>query len=239
MIDEATAAQTLFGGTSPVPPATQAPATPPVNAKAEPVADPAARMFGGAEQPEFQNASPAPAREPRTEDELAEATYGKEEVLPDLAPPEIKAERDADPLRKVYSAQVQYRDIIPDTALDDDADAADLPAEVRKALIVESREMAADLGMTKDDIEIFRAVGASIKEQPPTDEQCIEWQDQAIDLLNAEFGQGAKQALRDARKFAQKDKRLSMALDRNGFGDHPKIVLTVARLAAKAKANSR
>lgn len=180
---------------------------------------------------------------PTTPEQAAEDLYGEEEAvaMPDL-PDDIKALREADQERKLYSAQGVFKYVVPDQLFEDENGLSDLPPEmtpaVKSAAIAEVREICCDLGMRAQDASNFRALGASIKEAP-TDEQRVAWREQAVEDLNREYGQDAKQALRDAARFAQRDPRLAKALEHNARGDHPGVVLMLARLARQARARGQ
>lgn len=65
------------------------------------------------------------------------------------------------------------------------------------------------------------------------------WREEVVTRLNAEFGHGAKQALRDARALIAKDPRWIQMIDRRDAGDHPETVIFFARLAKQARSSGR
>ncbi|KWW37664.1 hypothetical protein [Cupriavidus metallidurans] len=224
----------LAGGAAPAPAA--APTPTPAVAPAQ--MSMAVRLYGGEEPP-----TPEPVQESQeTADQRAErigdALYGEGDPLPDLAPQNLKAERAADADRKLYSPQGTFRHAIPDNVLDQEQSVADVPPQVRRAVVAEMREMAADLGMTPQDVSNLRSVANSIK-QAPTDEQRVAWREEAVGALNREFGNDAAQVVRDAAKLAQRDPRVKQMLETRGLGDHPKIILQFARLARQARMQGR
>jgi hypothetical protein len=189
--------------------------------------------------------------ESRTVDELGAAMYGKPPAAPAPAesakpadtpappkaevPKEIQELRDQDSARRLYTPQATYRDALPDNLL---AEAPDLPAEVQSAVVAEFREMAADFqASTQDVAEVRRAINSVTA--PPSTEQRAQWHDEIVERLNAEYGTGAKQALRDAHKLIARDARMVKILNHNGVGDHPDLVLKFARLARTARLNGK
>ncbi|MDD2988885.1 MAG: hypothetical protein PHI64_07985 [Zoogloea sp.] len=186
-------------------------------------------------------AAPPSARAPqpqveRTSDERAqEAFYGKPEEVPAVEVPEnIKAMREADGLRALYSPQGSYASVLPDDLWAGDETAKAIPEPVQRAALAELREMAADLSMSNDDVRALQSIARQIPEAP-SDADRIVWREQAVTRLNETYGNGAAQAFRDARAFIAQDPRRAKILDNKGLGDHPDTVLMVARLARQAR----
>lgn len=183
--------------------------------------------------------SSAPAPQPqveRTSDERAqEAFYGKPEEVPAVEVPEsIKAMREADGLRALYSPQGSYASVLPDDMMAADEAVKDIPEPVQRAAISELREMAADLSMSHDDVRALQSIARQIPSKP-TEAERITWREQAVTRLNETYGNSAAQAFRDARAFIAQDPRRAKLLDAKGLGDHPDTVLMVARLARQAR----
>ena len=181
----------------------------------------------------------APAPQPqveRTSDERAqEAFYGKPEEVPAVEVPEnIKAMREADGLRALYSPQGSYASVLPDDLWAGDETAKAIPEPVQRAALAELREMAADVAMSNDDVRALQSIARQIPEAP-SDADRIAWREQAVTRLNETYGNGAAQAVRDARAFIAQDPRRAKILDNKGLGDHPDTVLMVARLARQAR----
>ena len=137
----------------------------------------------------------------------------------------MKALREADSTRGLYKDI--YQDALPD---DLDIGGQNVPLEVQAAVVNEVRQMAADVGAAPADVMTLRSVAAELT-TPPTAQQLADWSDQTVDLLNSTFAGTAAMALADARKLVARDPRLVRILDSNGIGSHPKVVLTLARLA--------
>jgi hypothetical protein len=169
---------------------------------------------------------------PIEDDDYEEAQSSHEitvESIDDAIPDSIKELRN-ESIRKLYSAQKEFAEAIPDSLFD----SAGLDYEVQEVLSQEIREMAMDVGMNSSDIpDIITAMS----KPPLTPVQRISARETAVTLLNNEFGPGAKQALRDARAFVQQDPRRNAMLQ--SIGDDPTIVLKVARLARVAKMSGK
>jgi len=189
--------------------------------------------------PETPNPRSEPAPQPqaeRTQEERAQqAFYGQPEEVPAVEVPEsIKAMREADGLRTLYSPQGSYASVLPDDMMAADEAVKDIPEPVQRAAISELREMAADLSMSHDDVRALQSIARQIPSKP-TEAERITWREQAVTRLNETYGNGAAQAVRDARAFIAQDPRRAKLLEARGLGDHPDTVLMVARLARQAR----
>lgn len=215
------AAERLFG----TPPAKEAPT--------KPIADPAARMFGG---PDTEPVVESEPREPSTEAEQAAALFGKPEAPKvDLdIPANIVAERQADKDRAMFSPKEAFREVLPDDMWAGDPDAENIPEHVRVAVIGEMREIVADMGMDTADVKTLRDLGATFKAEPSED-QIIAWREEAVDHLNRTYGNQATQVLRDAQAFVALDPRRVKWLELGQRGDHPKVIEVFAKLGRKAR----
>ena len=189
--------------------------------------------------PETPNPRSEPAPQPqaeRTQEERAQqAFYGQPEEVPAVEVPEsIKAMREADGARQMYSPQGTYASVLPDDLWAGDETAKAIPEPVQRAALAELREMAADVAMSHDDVRALQSIARQIPEAP-SDADRIAWREQAVTRLNETYGNGAAQAVRDARAFIAQDPRRAKLLDAKGLGDHPDTVLMVARLARQAR----
>lgn len=173
--------------------------------------------------------------EASTPEERAATLYAKPEVAEVEIPDNIKAERDADPLRAMYQPEKTYGDTINErTVFDDQEVAKQFKPEVQRAAVKELANMAADVGMSNGDVNTFVTVLRNTREAP-TEEIRTQWREQAVQRLNETYGKDAKQALADAAKFVQADPRRARMLEAKGAGDHPDAVLLFAKLARQAK----
>lgn len=218
--DEAQAAAAMFGGTSPSSPSAQAA---PTNSAQAAEADLAARLFGGASA--HQPPEKAEERPPRTDEEMEHALYPKKAEPVNLAPvpEEVQALREAQE-RKMFSAQDMLKDVIRDSEFK----SAELDPEVAKRGIVEVREIAADLGLGKAEIEALKDRATAVRVQPIPESQQV---DATISALNREFGNDARQALMDARALVGRDPRVGRIIEAMGIGNDPAVVVMLAKQA--------
>lgn len=175
----------------------------------------------------------------RTQDEIADAMYAKEPDAPTALdiPADIKAERDADFARSVYSPQVSLADAIPDTIADAPA-LAHIPEPTRRAAVAELREMAADMGLGPDKVRSLAALD-SLFASPPSAEQRAEWRAQSAAQMKQLYGEAADQMLADVRRYVARDPRRVAMLEHNGRGDHPDVVRILVEQARVARLEGR
>jgi len=238
MSDPASMADALYGpAAAPSAPNVTAVTAGVAQAPAAPVApsvpvDPAAALYGGPARQEVAKVEQV-NETPQERTERQADTLFNEAPLPDLPIPDhIKTMRSEDATRKLYDPVKTFQVALPDTAL---AETKLTPTE-QKAVVQEWRHMAADLGMTNKDLLSFKDVVTTFKE--PTPEVKAEWHDKAVQELNDTYGDGAKAALRDAAKLAQRDPRMAKMLA-TGLGDHPTIIVQFARLARQERVAGR
>ena len=172
-----------------------------------------------------------PAEEPpqqRTAEELAAAMYPKdaEPVQLDPVPAEVQELRD-DIARRMYSAQDTLREAVPEAPEETFTTEGIDPAVGRKAL-AEVREMFADLDLGPREVQDLRQRAERLRDAPVDP---IAQREAAVEALNREFGQGAKQAWRDARALVARDPRVGKLIEAMGLGDDPDTVLLLARTA--------
>lgn len=199
----------------------------------------ASRLYGGPAVEPTPPAAPTTQQAPTAAPVQPEQALYGEEMLPAIEVPEnIRAMREADGLRQLYSPQGTYASVLPDDLWAGDDAAKEVPEALQRAAIAELREMAADVGMSADDVRAFDAISRTVTEMP-SEEERITWREQAVTRLNEAFGDGAAQALRDARAFIAQDPRRAQFLETNSLGDHPDVVMQVARLARQARAQGK
>lgn len=185
-------------------------------------------------------AAPAPAatatqeaEEPAINTDDAQPAVITAEAIAAAVPDAIREARENDQLRKLYSPQTEHSSSIPDNAFVTES----IDATTSKAIAVELREMAGDMGARAADVQTLTSAMRDATANPLTDDQRIEAREKAVQMLNAEFNDQARQALIDARKFVAADPRRAALLEK--VGDDPRVVLTVARLARAAKARGQ
>lgn len=160
---------------------------------------------------------------------------GQPEEAPAVEVPEsIKAMREADGLRQMYSPQGTYASVLPDDMMTADEAVKHIPEPVQRAAISELREMAADVAMSSDDVRALQSIARQIP-STPTEAERAAWRSQAVARLSETYGDQANQVLQDARAFIAQDPRRARLLNAKALGDHPDTVLMVARLARQAR----
>ncbi|MCF8203649.1 MAG: hypothetical protein K9J82_01135 [Methylotenera sp.] len=194
------------------------------------LAEMGAALYGGEPPPAH-----VPPTEPvgRTGEQIASAMYDKPELPPEELPPEVKALREAEPARQIYSDTTQYKAAGIDKAL------ADLGIE-GQAAEAEHRTWAgvfADLDLNAQDAA--HVVGLATMDEPSAETMQV-WPDEAKTALQDEYGpDGWEQALADARRLVGRDPRLKDFLNRTGLGNHPDVVRIAARQARAAIASGK
>lgn len=233
-MDDAAAAATLY--------ASSAPSSEPFPASAingDP--QPKALEPAGATAPDATKLYPdSPAEEPalppkaQGDEGLSAPPLDVEKHLPD----DIKALRHEDMERRMYSAQQTYSSVIPDDMFEQHGTVPDgMPLEVQTAIIQEYREIAADTGLSNDDVQLLKDRTLALRANPiPPDQQ----QAAARERLVAAFGpDGVEGALKGANALLNRDPRVRALLHGWGLGDDPETVVLVARAAARERARGR
>jgi len=100
-----------------------------------------------------------------------------------------------------------------------------------QALEYELKEVAVDHGFTPEEFKDFAAVIGQIDPATKAD-----WGPQAVQQLQARYGQGAEEALRDAHALMTRDPRTAAGLRASGLANHPMVVLKFAELARRRRA---
>lgn len=157
------------------------------------------------------------------------------------APEEVQALREADPSRRMYSAQTVYATDLPDADFEavvgqKGPDGAPFTQEQAVQAAATFREIAADLTLSATDV---RELVPIIKAPPPTPEQQASNRAVAFQWLNEAHGDQAGFALAAAQALVARDPRVAALLDRSGAGDDvrvvSKIVASALKLAAAGK----
>ena len=140
-------------------------------------------------------------------------------------PPEIAADR----AQRDPAALAELAQALPDAEFIDEASGID--AELAPIVATELRALAADAGMTAQDVQLVREAYA---QRAQTEAEQIADGEQAIAELNRIYGQGAAQAWRDTKRFVAADPRRAQLLAPIGFD--PTVVVKITALAQAAKA---
>lgn len=241
MIDMNSVAERMYPGMSrgeapaPFRPAPSQPAPAPI-ARASSYDDLAARMPYKTSPSVRNDHEPLPGSMQERADRMPYEQNGPDtpeqfaEISP--IPDDILALRESDGARRLYSPQKIFADVLPVDMIDEE-----VPVSLKAAVIGELREMAADIGASTQDVANLRSISNNLPEEV-SHEQRVAWHEEAVDLLNAEFGQTAATAFKDANRLVRRDPRLA-AIFSGGLGDHPQAVLTMARLARTARLNGK
>lgn len=131
---------------------------------------------------------------------------------------EVTTQQETDPARLMYSPQVQYRDVLPDSAFPTSEDAA------------AARELVADIGFSLKDIPMLKA---AMKMELTPDQRAAS-RAKAEEMLSRQFGEDADQVLADTRAWIAADPK-RVALFNTPAGDDPKVVMRMVELARAAK----
>ncbi|CAB3648611.1 hypothetical protein CEY09_05360 [Achromobacter marplatensis] len=240
-MDNATLAANLFGSSAaldnPEPSiatvltSTQAPEVQPSARASEPTAEP----------PQIDVAKLYPNSPPDEPEQAATEEAAQEPPALDVnkhLPDAVRTLREEDTPRKLYSPQQTYSSVIPDDMFEQHGTVPeDMPQEVQAAIIHEYREMAADTGLSSDDVRLLKDRTLTLRDNPvPPELQ----QAEARVRLAAEFGaDGIEKALKDANALLNRDPRVRNLLHGWGLGDDPDTVVLVARAAARQRAQGR
>lgn len=198
--------------------------------------DPEAVLYGGEPRQAAKEVEPRSETSDQAGERIKDTLYGGDGDVPDLAiPGDIKDARNADTARSLYSPQVTFGKVIPETIFEGDAEVAKLSAGMQRAVVAEVREIAQDLGMTTDDVLALRSVGQRCN-SPVTDATRQEWRAEATRRLTEIYGADTQTAYQDAMNFVRRDPRFAKAIEHGGRADHPDAVVLFAKLAKQAKA---
>lgn len=102
-----------------------------------------------------------------------------------------------------------------------------------------TKAILADLGVTQAEARQIDTATRQMKQNPPDQQQIEQWQREADELLRYEFHGSEQGALKDARNLAARDPRVREFLEQSGLGDHPQVVLIMARRARRERLNGR
>lgn len=179
--------------------------------------------------------NPAPAapaqdepHRPHTEKEMQAILYPEPEKPTPLAelPPEIQDLRGL-PERRMFDAQSMLRDVVQELT-DEQCEAEGIDPAVARQATAEVREVAADLDLGALDVRALRTRVETLRSTPV---ETITQRESAVEALNREFGNGAKQALRDARALVARDGRVGKLVEAMGLGDDAETIVMLAKKA--------
>lgn len=156
---------------------------------------------------------------------------------PEHLPDEIRALRDADDDRRMYSPQVTYRD----AGLEDALAIPEIEAEEQSASAAEYREIFADHGMAPDEAREVVQLARGLTASPPDEATQESWRAEAWRRLVDENGgeKGAREALELAQRLTARDPRVGHILEATRLGNHPRVIAMMVSKARTEKARGR
>lgn len=150
-------------------------------------------------------------------------------------PEEVKALRDADPARRLYSAQETYKGELSAEVFDS-VEGEGITPEVRQQAAATWREIAADIELSpvevRELIPVFQAPPPAPEVQEANRAASFKW-------LNEAHGDQAGFALAAAQALVARDPRVAALLDHSGAGDDVRVVKKVVAAALKAVASGK
>lgn len=194
-----------------------------------------------AETPAAEPVHDSPAAPPLSEEARLEASgerlFNKdpESFVDSNAPEEVQALREADPSRRMYSAQTAYATDLPDADFEavvgqKGPDGSPFTQEQAVQAAATFREIAADLTLSATDV---RELVPIFKAERPTEEAQAAFRAESFRWLNATHGDQAGFALAAAQSLVSRDPRVAALLDNAGRGDDPRVVRTIVTAALK------
>lgn len=157
------------------------------------------------------------------------------------APEEVQALREADPSRRMYSAQTVYATDLPDADFEavvgqKGPDGVPFTQEQAVQAAATFREIAADLTLSATDV---RELVPIFKAPPPTPEAQEANRAASFKWLNEAHGDQAGFALAAAQALVARDPRVAALLEKSGAGDDVRVVKKVVAAALKAVASGK
>jgi hypothetical protein len=151
------------------------------------------------------------------------------------APDEVKALREADSARAMYSPQELFKNDLPDADFEavvgkEGPDGQPFTQEQAVQAASTFREIAADMSLSATDV---REMVPIFKAPPPTPEVQEANRAAAFKWLNEAHGDQAGFALAAAQALVARDPRAAALLDHTGRGDDPRVVRTIVTAALK------
>jgi hypothetical protein len=156
----------------------------------------------------------------------------------DATPAPIREMRDADTDRKMYSPQNMLKDSLPDDTFTEVVGEGITDAS-KAAAVAEWREIAADVGMSNNEVKQFVGLYKQNITNPPTPEQNDKWRNESVKLLKERYGERADSMLGMADKLVKRDPRVQHLITHGGLANHPQVVLSIAEAALRQAAKGR
>ncbi|GEM_PF-3667792 len=214
----------------------------------------------------FPNSKPSPQGQPNAEqsddERRAESLYGSGQVeksadqSPFMRPPPVShpdqisvetikaavpanvAElRASDTERALYSPQGTYADVIKIDMFDTHSGEFHLTEQAQEAILAEYREMAADMALSKDEVDLLHSRVLNQRNNPADLDEAMQ---RALTRVEAKYGkEGAKEALAAANKLLNRDPRTRNLINAWGLGNDPDTVMTLVEVARREQSRGR
>jgi hypothetical protein len=195
--------------------------------------------------PATPTVAPAAEAEPAAETMLTDAPQAEADksLYPSMneekpfvdsnAPDAVKALRDADKDRRMFSPQRAYASDLPASIFDR---VEGITAEVREQAAGVWREVAADLQIPP--VEVRELVGIFQAPPPPPEVQEAN-RSASMKWLIDQHGDRAGHVLEAAQALVARDPRVAALLDHSGAGDNPKVVAKIVASALRQVASGK
>lgn len=160
-------------------------------------------------------------------------------------PEHIRALREGDTARKMFTAQSTHAEALPDelfeTAIGTTLpDGTAITAEQAQSAAREWREIAADTGMSNNEVKqcinIFREVAANTESEAHSGK----WRAESSKWLKDQHGEQSEKMLNLANKLIKRDSRIQQLILSNGaLGNHPELVKMLVGAALRERNKGR
>jgi hypothetical protein len=151
------------------------------------------------------------------------------------APEEVRALREADSARAMYSPQELFKNDLPDADFEavvgkEGPDGQPFTQEQAVQAAGVWREVCQDMDLAPADVAALVPI---LKAERPTEEAQAAFRVESFKWLNEAHGDQAGFALQAAQELVKRDLRVAALLDHTGRGDDPRVVRTIVTAALK------
>ncbi len=170
----------------------------------------------------------APKSEPAPAEPAPPMTDAQEDEANRAAFDAVFAEREADPLRKLYPDQVTYAAAVPDDVFAgvEGVDAKAAAGELRSVF----GDIGANTGEAKQLVDVYRTLSAAAPEVRAG------WQAESHKWLTETYGNDAASKLADAQRLVKSQPAVRRLLEENDAHTNPAIVRHFVELGQRARA---
>ena len=173
----------------------------------------------------------------RSAEQIAQAMHPEQAAIPaaeSIGDAELDAARTE---AQRYSADavraIPNLDALVGQTLEVNGEAVVVTAEQAAAVTAEMRALVTDLGLTRSDMSLIQETLAKPRQSAQ------EAATATVDGLNADYGNGAAQALKTAQQYVARHPKLAAVLEQTGLGSDPRVVRVVARRAMSLRAHGK